>query len=81
MFIKYKMRYLVVSKKNIHYSCEDGKKNIGHSRQPIRDGSYQHPKHMLKLIGKKYLPFYAQRFCLPKPMILFYIYKQTYHHN
>ena len=34
-------------------------------------GSFGHSKHILKLMGKKIfnLHFYAQKFCLSKPMI------------
>ena len=35
----------------------------GYSKEPCQwDGSFEHPKHMLKLMGKKYL-----QFCLSKP--------------
>ena len=32
--------------------------------------SVSHPKHMLKLMGKKTLQFYAENFCLSKPVWL-----------
>ena len=33
------------------------------------DGSFEHPKHMLKIMGKKiYLKFYAKIFGLSKPL-------------
>ena len=32
------------------------------------DGSFEHPKHMLKIMGRKYLQFYAEIFCLSKPV-------------
>ena len=31
--------------------------------------AFEHPKHMLKLWVRKYLKFYAENFCLSKPMI------------
>ena len=40
-----------------------------YSKEPSQwDGSFEHPKHMLKLMGKKYLNFYAEVFCLSKPV-------------
>ena len=30
------------------------------------DGSFEHPDHTLKIMGKKYLQFYAENFCLSK---------------
>ena len=35
-------------------------------RPSQRDGSFEHPKHMLKIMGKKILHLYAENFCLPK---------------
>ena len=36
-----------------------------YSKEPYQlDGSFEHPKYMLKLMGKKYLQFYAKKFCL-----------------
>ena len=32
------------------------------------DGSFEHPKHMFKLMGKKMIVFYSQKFCLAWPM-------------
>ena len=32
---------------------------------------------MFKLIGKKYLQFYSQTFCLSKPMLIPYTYSMT----
>ena len=34
----------------------------------VANGSFEHPNHMLKLMGKRYLQFYAQKFCLSKPV-------------
>ena len=31
-----------------------------------RDGSFEHPKHMLKLIGMEIFTIYAQKICLSK---------------
>ena len=31
-------------------------------------GSFKHPKHMLKLIGKKIFRIYAENVCLSKPI-------------
>ena len=39
-------------------------------KRSSRDGSFEHPKHMLKITGKKYLQFYAKKLCLSKPMLL-----------
>ena len=33
-----------------------------------RDGSFEYPKHMLKIQVRKYLQFYADNFCLSKPV-------------
>ena len=47
-------------------------KNIccGYSKEPSqKDGSFEHPKHMLQLIGKKIFTFYAENFCLSKPVL------------
>ena len=48
-------------------------KNIccGYSKEPSQwDDSFEHPKHMLKLMGKKiFTIIYAQMFCLSKHMI------------
>ena len=33
-------------------------------RTSHRDGSFEHPKQMLKIMDKKYLQFYAEFFCL-----------------
>ena len=42
---------------------------MGTQKNRLNDGSFEHPKHMLKLMDKKiYLQFYAQNFCLSKPM-------------
>ena len=41
--------------------------------QNICCGYSKHPKHMLKLMGKNYLKFYAQKFCLSKPGLSFAI--------
>ena len=42
----------------------------GYSTEPSQlDGSFEHPKHMLKLMVKKYFHFYAQKNCLSKPMV------------
>ena len=32
--------------------------------------SSEHPKHMLKLMGKKIFTIYAEKFCLSKPLML-----------
>ena len=43
----------------------------GDSKEPSQwDGSFAHPKHMLKLWVRKYLQFYAEKFCLSKPVIV-----------
>ena len=31
-------------------------------------GFFEHPKHMFKLMGKQYLHFNAENFCLSKPV-------------
>ena len=33
------------------------------------DVSLEHPKHMLKIMGKKIVTFLAEKFCLSKPML------------
>ena len=39
---------------------------------PQCDGSFEHPKNMLKLMDKKYLQFYAKKVCLiSKPVFVF----------
>ena len=35
-----------------------------------KDGSFEHPKHMFKLMGKKILQFYAHKISLSGPMQL-----------
>ena len=48
-------------------------KNIccGYSKELSQwDGSFEHPKNVLKLMGKKYLQFYAEKFCLSKPVFI-----------
>ena len=37
----------------------------------LRDGSFEHPKHMLKLMGKKIFTILDQTFRLSKPISLF----------
>ena len=37
------------------------------------DGSFEHPKHLLKLWVRKYLQFYAEKFCLSKPVTVSFI--------
>ena len=38
----------------------------GYSKEPSRwDGSFEHQKHMLKLLGKKILQIYSQKFHKP----------------
>ena len=43
---------------------------MGTQKNRLIDGSFEYPKHMIKLKGKKYSHFYAQKFCLSKPMTL-----------
>ena len=39
----------------------------GYSKEPSQfDGSFEHPKHMLKLMGKKHVQFYAEKLFLSK---------------
>ena len=41
----------------------------GYSKEPSHwDGSFEHPKHMFKLMDKKKFQFYAENFCLSCPM-------------
>ena len=41
----------------------------GYSKEPSQwDGSFEHPKHMLKIMGKKIFTLYAENFCLSKPV-------------
>ena len=41
----------------------------GYSKEPSQwDGSFEHPKHMLKLMGKKLFANKCLKFCLSKPM-------------
>ena len=44
--------------------------SCGYSKEPSQwDDSFEHPKHMLKFMGKKKcLQFYAEKFCLSKPV-------------
>ena len=51
---------------------------VGSQKNRLNE-TFEHPKHMLKLMGKKYLQVYAKIFCLSKDMarynndiILFY---------
>ena len=49
----------------------------GYSKEPPQcDGSFEHPKHMLKLIGKKIIAIYPNFFCLSGPMLIACILKE-----
>ena len=42
----------------------------GYSKEPSQwDGSFEHPKHMLRCMGKKIFTIYAENFCLSKPVL------------
>ena len=42
----------------------------GYSKEPSQwDGSFEHPKHKLKLMGKKILTIIRSKLCLSKPII------------
>ena len=42
----------------------------GYSKEPSQwDGSFEHPKHMLKFMGKKISTILRTKFCLSKPML------------
>ena len=42
----------------------------GYAKEPLQyDGSFEHPNHMLKIMGKKIFTIYAEIFCLSKPML------------
>ena len=46
----------------------------GYSKEPSQgDGSFEHPKHMLKFMGKKILKILRENFCLSKPVSLILI--------
>ena len=41
----------------------------GYSKEPSQwDGSFEHSKHMLKLMGKKVFAIDAENFCVSKPV-------------
>ena len=41
----------------------------GCSKEPSQwDGSFEHPKHMLKIMGKKIFTILHEKFCLSKPL-------------
>ena len=66
------LKLIVRTQKNIFLFLNQ---NIccGYSKEPSQwDGSFEHTKHMLKLMGKKvYLHFYAEFFCLSITVYLF----------
>ena len=42
--------------------------HCGYSKEPSQwDGSFEHPIHMIKLMGKKKIQFYIQKFSLSAP--------------
>ena len=50
----------------------------GYSKEPSQlDGSFEHPKHMLKLWVRKDLQFYPENLCLSKHMFDTAHFKQT----
>ena len=51
----------------------------GYSKESSQwDGSFEHPKHMLNWWVRKCWRFYAQNFCLSKPMSLIYLYNNLW---
>ena len=57
----YQKNYFLIFKGNIF---------CGYSKEPSRcDGSFERPKHMLKIIGKKIFAIFAEKFCLSNPLL------------
>ena len=47
----------------------------GYLKEPSQwDGSFEHPKHMLKIMGKKIFTILRCNFCLSKPMCRYELY-------
>ena len=60
---------LVSIKKSIFLISQSKHNVVGTQKNRLTDGSFKHPKHMLKLMGKKilkkkYLQLYADNFCV-----------------
>ena len=57
------------SKKNI-FLISHQKVFCRYSKEPFQpDVSFEHPKDLFKIMGKKYLQFFAENFCLSKPVV------------
>ena len=48
-------------------------------RMVSMDGSFEHPKHMLKLMGKKEFTILRSKICLSKPVIQYSTFKISMH--
>ena len=42
---------------------------MGSQKNPLSDSSFEHPKHILKIMGKEIFHFYVENFCLSKPEV------------
>ena len=57
---------MYLKKKNLIFLQKTAQKN--HLLPSQRDGSFEHPKHMFKLIGKKIITFLGKSFASSGPM-------------
>ena len=69
--IQFRINGLSLRTKNLIFSFLNHNICFGYSKEPSQwDGSFEHPKHMLQLIGKRIFKILHSNFCLYKPMVM-----------
>ena len=69
LYKEIKFKPSVCAQQKIFFLFLNPKICCGYSKEPSqRDGSFEHPKHLVEMMGKKIITIYPENFCLSKPI-------------